>query len=178
MRRVADIGGTGAVIDKVLTRFETRTEMQRQLLVSCGFRHTCWGTRFEPYTYTLRILSIEDAPPPRRRTMRRAPIATAVALSLASQDAARSRLSLPVAGSEPSTASGRPAVFFEGDLPHERRGGRAGRGGRNRRPRRQRDRGQAMIDEAARLGASAIVRVRVDGAGQCHGFRRGRSLLQ
>lgn len=60
MRRVADIGATGGVIDQVVTRFELRTEMRPvSYSYPCGFRHTCWGTRFEPYTYTLRTLSIQ-----------------------------------------------------------------------------------------------------------------------
>ena len=59
-RRVAELGGTGGVIDNVLTGFEMRTEMRMQSYsYPCGYRHTCWGSRMVPYTYEVRFLTIQ-----------------------------------------------------------------------------------------------------------------------
>lgn len=60
MKRVADIGGTGGVVDQVLTHYEIRTEYRTESYsYPCGYRQTCWGTRVVPYQYQVRILSIQ-----------------------------------------------------------------------------------------------------------------------
>ena len=60
MRRVAELGGTGAVIDHVTTTFEVRNEVRAESYAySCGFRQSCWGTRFVPYSVTIRVLRID-----------------------------------------------------------------------------------------------------------------------
>lgn len=72
MKRVADIGGTGGVVDHVNTHYEVRTEYRTEsYAVPCGYRATCYQTRIVPYTYQVRILSIQgrallpvDAPGP------------------------------------------------------------------------------------------------------------------
>lgn len=72
MKRVADIGGTGGVIDDVQTHFEMRTEWRTEhYSYPCGYRSTCWSTRVVPYTYQIRMLRITgrallplDAPGP------------------------------------------------------------------------------------------------------------------
>jgi len=72
MKRVADIGGTGGVVDQLQTHYEWRTEYRTESYsYPCGYRSTCWGTRIVPYTYQIRILSIQgrallpiDAPGP------------------------------------------------------------------------------------------------------------------
>ncbi len=72
MKRVADIGATGGIIDHVNSWFEMRTEWRTEsYAIPCGYRSTCWSTRVVPYTYQVRILSIQgrallpiDAPGP------------------------------------------------------------------------------------------------------------------
>lgn len=72
MKRVADIGGTGGVVDRVNTHYEIRTEYRTEsYAVPCGYGRTCWSTRIVPYQYQIRILRIEgrallpvDAPGP------------------------------------------------------------------------------------------------------------------
>jgi hypothetical protein len=72
MKRVADIGGTGGVVDHVNTHYELRTEYRTEsYAVPCGYRATCYQTRIVPYQYQVRILSIQgrallpiDAPGP------------------------------------------------------------------------------------------------------------------
>ena len=72
IQRVAQLGGTGGVIDNVLTGYEWRTEMRMESYsYPCGFRHSCFGSRMMPYTYEVRYLTIqgraivpEDAPLP------------------------------------------------------------------------------------------------------------------
>jgi hypothetical protein len=72
MKRVADIGGTGGVVDHVNTHYEVRTEYRTEsYAVPCGYRSTCYQTRIVPYQYQVRILSIQgrallpiDAPGP------------------------------------------------------------------------------------------------------------------
>jgi hypothetical protein len=72
MKRVADIGGTGGVVDRVETHYEIRTEYRTEsYAVPCGYGRTCWSTRIVPYQYQIRILRIEgrallpiDAPGP------------------------------------------------------------------------------------------------------------------
>ena len=72
MKRVADIGGTGGVVDHVNTHYELRTEYRTEsYAVPCGYRQTCYQTRIVPYQYQVRILSIQgrallpvDAPGP------------------------------------------------------------------------------------------------------------------
>lgn len=72
MKRVADIGGTGGVVDNVNTHYELRTEYRTEsYAVPCGYRSTCWQTRIVPYQYLVRILRIQgrallplDAPGP------------------------------------------------------------------------------------------------------------------
>lgn len=72
MKRVADIGGTGGVVDRVHTHYEMRIEYRTEsYAVPCGYRSTCWQTRIVPYQYQVRILAIEgrallplDAPGP------------------------------------------------------------------------------------------------------------------
>jgi hypothetical protein len=72
MKRVADIGGTGGIVDRVNTHYEIRTEYRTEsYAVPCGYRSTCWQTRIVPYQYQVRILVIEgrallpiDAPGP------------------------------------------------------------------------------------------------------------------
>ena len=72
MKRVADIGGTGGVVDHVNTQYEVRTEYRTEsYAVPCGYRATCYQTRIVPYQYQVRILSIRgrallpiDAPGP------------------------------------------------------------------------------------------------------------------
>ena len=72
MKRVADIGGTGAVVDQLQTHYEIRTEYRHESYsYPCGYRQTCWGTRIVPYQHQVRILSIQgrailplDAPGP------------------------------------------------------------------------------------------------------------------
>lgn len=60
MRRVADIGGTGAVVDGLHTHYEMRTEYrQESYSYPCGHKQTCWNTRMVPYQYQVRILSIQ-----------------------------------------------------------------------------------------------------------------------
>lgn len=71
-KRVADIGGSGGVVDHVLTGYELRTDYRvEHYSYPCGYRGTCWSTRVVPYTYEIRILSIQgrallplDAPGP------------------------------------------------------------------------------------------------------------------
>ncbi|MGZ5969207.1 MAG: hypothetical protein ACXWP4_16150, partial [Polyangiales bacterium] len=59
-KRVAEIGGTGGVVDHVQTAFEMRTEWRTEsYAVPCGYKATCWTTRVVPYTYQVRILSIQ-----------------------------------------------------------------------------------------------------------------------
>lgn len=78
----------------------------------------------------------------------------------------------PLARLDAQTTSARPAVFFEGNSPPRpveaialvESVGTGNRGDTETVV-------NAMIDDAARFGASAIVRVRVDcGLGQCHGY--------
>lgn len=72
VRRVAELGGTGGVIDQVQTHYEMRTEYRTEsYAVPCGRGSTCWSTRIVPYTYQIRVLSIQgrallpaDAPAP------------------------------------------------------------------------------------------------------------------
>lgn len=72
MKRVADIGGTGGIVDNIVTHYEIRTEYRTEsYAVPCGYRSTCWQTRIVPYQYQIRILRIEgrallpiDAPGP------------------------------------------------------------------------------------------------------------------
>ena len=72
MKRVADIGGTGGIVDNVHTHYEIRTEYRTEsYAVPCGYRSTCWQTRIVPYQYQVRILRIQgrallpiDAPGP------------------------------------------------------------------------------------------------------------------
>jgi hypothetical protein len=72
MKRVADIGGTGGVVDHVFTHYELRTEYRTEsYAIPCGYRSTCWQTRIVPYQYQVRVLSIQgrallpiDAPGP------------------------------------------------------------------------------------------------------------------
>jgi hypothetical protein len=60
MKRVADIGGTGGVVDQLQTHYELRTEFrQESYSYPCGHRQTCWGTRLVPYQHLVRILSIQ-----------------------------------------------------------------------------------------------------------------------
>ncbi len=72
LRRVAELGGTGVVVDQVQTHYEMRTEYRTEsYAVPCGRGATCWSTRIVPYTYQIRILSLQgrallpaDAPEP------------------------------------------------------------------------------------------------------------------
>jgi hypothetical protein len=60
IKRVAEIGGTGGIVDHVQTGYELRTEYRTEsYAVPCGYRSTCWTTRVVPYTYQVRILSIQ-----------------------------------------------------------------------------------------------------------------------
>lgn len=60
MKRVADIGGTGGVVDQLVTSYELRTEYRTESYsYPCGYKQTCWGTRVVPYQYQVRILSIQ-----------------------------------------------------------------------------------------------------------------------
>jgi hypothetical protein len=60
VQRVAQLGGTGGVIDNVLTGYEWRTEMRMESYsYPCGFRHTCFSSRMMPYTYEVRFLTIQ-----------------------------------------------------------------------------------------------------------------------
>jgi hypothetical protein len=60
IQRVAQLGGTGGVIDNVLTGYEWRTEMRMESYsYPCGFRHTCFSSRMMPYTYEVRFLTIQ-----------------------------------------------------------------------------------------------------------------------
>jgi hypothetical protein len=59
-RRVAEIGGSGGIVDHVQTGYEMRTEYRTESYqVPCGYKSTCWTTRVVPYTYQVRILSIQ-----------------------------------------------------------------------------------------------------------------------
>jgi hypothetical protein len=72
MKRIADLGATGGTIDHVQTGYEMRTEYRTEsFAVPCGYRQTCWSSRIVPYTFQVRILSIQgrallpaDAPGP------------------------------------------------------------------------------------------------------------------
>ncbi|GAC1353114.1 MAG: hypothetical protein NVSMB1_23100 [Polyangiales bacterium] len=60
MKRVADLGGSGAMVDAVVTHYEERTGMRvESYAFPCGRGQTCWGSRFVPYVYTVRLLSIQ-----------------------------------------------------------------------------------------------------------------------
>jgi len=86
IRRVAELGGTGAIVDHITTSYETRNEVRAESYsYPCGFRQSCWGTRFVPYTVTLRLLSIdgralvpEATPPPKPAPAPKLPVITPV----------------------------------------------------------------------------------------------------
>jgi hypothetical protein len=60
VKRVAEIGGSGGIVDHVQTGYEMRTEYRTESYsVPCGYKQTCWTTRVVPYTYQVRILSIQ-----------------------------------------------------------------------------------------------------------------------
>lgn len=60
MKRVADIGGTGGVVDRLNTHYEIRTEYRTEsYAIPCGHGRTCWSTRIVPYQYQIRLLRIE-----------------------------------------------------------------------------------------------------------------------
>ena len=60
IQRVAQLGGTGGVIDNVLTGYEWRTEMRMETYsYPCGMRHSCFSSRMMPYTYEVRFLTIQ-----------------------------------------------------------------------------------------------------------------------
>jgi len=60
IRRVAQLGGSGGVVDHVLTGYEWRTEMRYESFAyPCGFRATCYGSHLVPYTYEVRFLTIQ-----------------------------------------------------------------------------------------------------------------------
>jgi len=59
-RKVAEIGGSGGVVDHVQTAYATRTDWRVEThAVPCGYRGTCYTTHVVPYTYQIRILSIQ-----------------------------------------------------------------------------------------------------------------------
>ena len=57
--RVADLGATGAVIDRVETDFRWVTETRTVTYTyPCGYHRVCTGVRFEPYQRELRVLRL------------------------------------------------------------------------------------------------------------------------
>jgi hypothetical protein len=60
LRRVRELGGSGGVVDHVLTGYEWRTEMRYESFAyPCGYRATCYGTHLVPFTYEVRYLTIQ-----------------------------------------------------------------------------------------------------------------------
>ena len=60
IHRVALLGGTGGVVDHVLTGYEWRTEMRMESYAfPCGYRMTCYSSHLVPYTYEVRFLTIQ-----------------------------------------------------------------------------------------------------------------------
>ena len=58
MQRVAELGGSGGVVDHVDTGYEWRTEMHMETYAyPCG-RTTCYSSHLVPYTYEVRFLTI------------------------------------------------------------------------------------------------------------------------
>jgi hypothetical protein len=60
LRRVRELGGSGGVVDHVLTGYEWRTEMRYESFAyRCGYRATCYGSHLVPFTYEVRYLTIQ-----------------------------------------------------------------------------------------------------------------------
>jgi hypothetical protein len=60
LRRVRELGGSGGVVDHVLTGYEWRTEMRYESFAyPCGYRATCYGSHLVPFTYEVRFLTIQ-----------------------------------------------------------------------------------------------------------------------
>ena len=88
LTRVAQLGGSGGVVDHVLTGYEWRTEMRMESYsYPCGYRGTCMSSRMVPYTYEVRFLTIQGralvpdnvAPPQPQPTITAPPQPTTVA---------------------------------------------------------------------------------------------------